>query len=317
MEKYNMGLKMKKAKFEGHEIKTSDFKEFMRGNLYCIYCNTPVTYVAAYIKKQGDKDISVSPYFRLKNKKSNPHKSGCKYITSNVVKEIFADVSDEGLATFQNNKYIARLHIITESLEKRKKGTESNGNENSHFEKSEKKYIKNNEQPAYLNTIKKIVELKESLDDDKELSDLVSLQIYNENKQRYDEIEWKDFYVDYNLKQYEHIYCLIDEGKAFHPICFSGVIKNANKCEKNEGIYYINFYSIQQKKNVYLSLSILTKSQEVFDYANKLKGERVVIYGCNHYISKTKELKKSDNNIETYKNFITQINVKTQIFVLK
>ena len=33
MEEDNMGLKMKKAKFEGREIKISDFKESMRGNL--------------------------------------------------------------------------------------------------------------------------------------------------------------------------------------------------------------------------------------------------------------------------------------------
>lgn len=35
MEEDNMGLKMKKAKFEGREIKISDFKESMRGNLHC------------------------------------------------------------------------------------------------------------------------------------------------------------------------------------------------------------------------------------------------------------------------------------------
>ena len=51
--------------------------------------------------------------------KKNPHERGCEYITSNIVKKIFADISDEGLATFRNNKYITRLHIITENFEKR------------------------------------------------------------------------------------------------------------------------------------------------------------------------------------------------------
>lgn len=36
MEEDNMGIKMKKAKFDGEDIKISDFKESMRGNLYCI-----------------------------------------------------------------------------------------------------------------------------------------------------------------------------------------------------------------------------------------------------------------------------------------
>ena len=135
-----MGLKMKKAKFQGQEIKISDFKESMRGNLHCIYCNTPITYVAGHIRKMGDRDIHVNPYFRLVDEKGNPHKSGCEYITSNAVKRIFADISDKGLATFFNNKYITRLHIVTENPEKEKKGTLSKGTQRSTvLEKSEKK----------------------------------------------------------------------------------------------------------------------------------------------------------------------------------
>lgn len=90
-----MGLKMKKAKFEGREIKISDFKESMRGNLHCIYCNTPITYVAGHIRKMGDRDIKVNPYFRLVDEKYNPHQGECMYITSNTVKKIFADIADE------------------------------------------------------------------------------------------------------------------------------------------------------------------------------------------------------------------------------
>lgn len=310
-----MGLKMKKAKFNGQEIKILEFKESMRGNLRCIYCNTPITYVAGHIRKMGDRDIHVNPYFRLVDEKHRPHESECEYITSNAVKKFFADISDEGLATFLNNKYITRLHIITENLEKEKKGILSKGNENSDLEKSKKKYIENNKQPIYLSTIKKIVKLKETLDDDKELRDLVVLQFYNENKQEYDEINWKDFYADYNLKQYEHIYCLIKNGKAIHPICFSGKIKEVKKLE-NKGIYIIKFYSIKQKDGVYLSLSIKTKSKDVFDYASELIGKKVVIYGCNHYIGKENKSEKN-NRKTTYKNFTTQINVKNQIFIME
>ena len=160
MEEDNMGLKMKKARFEGREINISDFKESMRGNLHCIYCNTPITYVTEHIRKMGDRDIHVNPYFRLVDEKGNPHKSGCEYITANVVKKIFADISDERLVTALNNKYITRLHIITENLEKGKQEILSKESKNSYLKKSEKKYIKNNEQPVYLHTIKKIVELK-------------------------------------------------------------------------------------------------------------------------------------------------------------
>ena len=193
--------------------------------------------------------------------------------------------------------------------------TESKENEKSCLEKSEKKYIKDNEQPAYLHTIKKIVKLKEALDNDKELRDLVVLQFYNEYEKRYDEIKWKDFYADYNLKQYKHIYHLIEGKKAFHPICFSGEIKEVKRLE-NRGIYIIKFYSIKQEDGVYLSLSITTKSKDAFDYASELIGKKVVIYGYNHFIGKTNESEKN-NRKTTYHNFTTQINVKTQIFVLE
>ena len=66
-----MGLKMKKAKFKGEDIEISDFKESMRGNLYCTYCNVPITYVAGHVRKMGDRDIYVKPYFRLVDEKES------------------------------------------------------------------------------------------------------------------------------------------------------------------------------------------------------------------------------------------------------
>lgn len=84
----------------------------------------------------------------------------------------------------------------------------------------------------------------------------------------------------------------------------------------NRGIYIIKFYSIKQKRGVYLSLSITTKSKDAFDYASELIGKKVVIYGCNHFIGKTNE-SENNNRKTTYHNFTTQINVKTQIFVME
>ena len=126
---------MKEAKFKGEDIEISDFKESMRGNLYCTYCNVPITYVAGHVRKMGDRDIYVKPYFRLVDEKRNPHERGCEYITSNIVKKIFADISDEGLATFRNNKYITRLHIITENFEKEKQGVLAKESKNHQLNK--------------------------------------------------------------------------------------------------------------------------------------------------------------------------------------
>lgn len=106
---------MTKAKFSGREIQLSEYKESMKRNLYCVYCDAPITYVSGHLKKIGDREVHINPYFRLMNKE-NPHKKGCDYITANIVKKIFADISDSDLFTRQKDKYVTRLHIITENV---------------------------------------------------------------------------------------------------------------------------------------------------------------------------------------------------------
>lgn len=120
---------------------------------------------------------------------------------------------------------------------------------NSARKKPTKKYIKNGESPAYLSTIKRIVDLKESLDNDEELQDLMILQFYNERKKSYDEIKWKDFFVDYNIEQYEYIYKLIQNKRAYHPICFSGKIKELKDIGNRR--YIIKFYSLKKVEGEY------------------------------------------------------------------
>ena len=308
-----MGIKMLKAKFGEQQIRVSDYKELMKMNLRCIYCDVPITYVSGYKKEVGGREVHVNPYFRLKNK-DNPHKNGCNFITANIVKKIFSEVSDSDLVTRLNDKYVTRLHIITENTENSNKERENVEMGDSIQNKPTKKYIKNGEKPAYLSTIKRIVKLKEALDNDKELRDLVILQFYNEQKKTYDEIRWKDFYVDYDLKQYKYIYELIKNEKVQHPICFTGEIKEVKKIDDKE-IYAIQFYSLKKEKGEYLALSIFTKSEDVFNYVSGLINKKVVIYGCNHHIGKINTSEKN-NRKTTYYNFVTRINVKRQVFVL-
>lgn len=90
----------------------------MKNNLTCIYCKVPITREKGCVKRIGDKDVVVRPYFRLKNKDSSHH-SSCEHIISNAIQDIFAGVADDDLMTKHNGKYLARLHIITDNVEKR------------------------------------------------------------------------------------------------------------------------------------------------------------------------------------------------------
>ncbi|MGX8833703.1 hypothetical protein ACWG0P_05760 [Amedibacillus sp. YH-ame6] len=302
-----MGIKMRYARFNGEKIDVNNCKDYMKNDLYCYYCGTPISYVSGSIRSLKDRDVVVRPYFRLKNEQSI-HVDNCKYITSNAIKEIFADVADSNLMTKQEDAYIARLHIITDSMEKKDNKHIADLNDIKVNEKSTKKYIKNGDKPAYLSTIRRIVKLRDAIEKEKELRDLVKLQFYNEYHKKYDVIKWKNFYMDYDLKSYKHIYEMLKATKVYHPICFEGEIKEAVQIGET---FYIKFYSLKVEEGLYYSFSAATKNKEVFKYASTLKGKRVVIYGCSHHVSK-----EGNKNETRYLNFSSYINIKTQIFVL-
>lgn len=310
-----MGVKMSKARFDGRIVSLEEYRKSMKGQLRCIYCGNPITHVSGHTKSVGDREVWVKSYFRLLNKE-NPHNEGCEYITSNFVKKIFAKVSDTDLMTKKGDKYIARLHIVMEEVVEKDKWNGIKGGKKGRTDKKPtKKYIRNGEKPAYLQTMKKIVNLKERLDNDKELKDLVVLQIYNDFKKAYDEIKWKNFYVDYNVKQYEYIYKLLKNNKVYHPICFAGDIKEVKKIQDKD-LYVIKYYSIKKAEGEYISLSIMTKSRDVYEYAEGLIDKKIVAYGCGHYIGNVNNTKKDGKDIKYY-NFSTYVNVKEQLFVLE
>lgn len=285
-----MGVKMSKAMYCGHRIAVSEYKEYMKNSIQCVYCGTPITYVSGHVKQIGDRDVQVHPYFRLVNK-NHPHDAKCQYNTSAAIEHIYAGVADDDLFTKRDDQYITRLHIITDSMEKRASERSLAETGGPVRKKNTKKYIKNGEKSAYLSALKQIVQLKEALDDDEELKKRIKLEFYNEKGQQYDTIKWEDFYVEYDVKRYQAVYEMLKTQKVFHPICFSGEIKEVKHI--GEGDYYvIQFYSLKIEPGEYISLSIASQNKEVFDYASGLIDKKVVIYGCNHSIRKSNTVHK-------------------------
>lgn len=309
-----MGIKMSTAIFNGEEIKVTEYQEEMKNKIFCKYCNVPIIYVSGYIKEVGEKEIKVEPYFRLKNKE-NHHKLNCNYLTSNIIKRIYAKVADTGLMTKENNIYITRLHIITK--QKRNKESEKSQLEINNYNiknNKTKKYFKNGVCSAYLSTIKKIVKLKQALDNDNELCNIMVLQYYNTETETYDNINWNDFYIDYNLAQYKNTYEKIKNNNVKHPICFYGKIKDIAYISKHN-FYSIKFYSLKESNDTFLSFSITTKNKDVYNYVLDKKDHNVIVYGCYHYVGKTNKVIQNDKKI-TYHNLSTSVNLKQQIFFL-
>ena len=306
-----MGIKMSKALYNGREIGLAEYRESMQSKLRCIRCGVPILYVSGYQKSVGNRQVQVKPYFRLN--KGITHKEGCNFVTSSVLKKIYADISDNGIMTKKDEKYFARLQIITEDIEEDKK---KNNERQIDWRRKDmmptKKYISKCKKIAYLETMKKIIKLKEELDTDRELNELLSLQFYDKQNKVVTQIRWKDFYVEYSVERYKYIYNLIKNKKVKHPICFSGEIKEVNN---KEGLYIIKFYSLKIKKGEYLSLSIMTHSKEVNEYAKEIIHRSAVVYGCGHHIGKVITQKKENGDVKYY-NFSTFINRKEQILAL-
>ena len=108
-----MGVKMFEARYGAGIINLKQYKDEMNGKISCRYCGTPITYVKEHIREVGECDVHVSAYFRLTNSKINPHADGCRYITENEIKDIYAECSnEEDLMTKDGESYIVRLHIL-------------------------------------------------------------------------------------------------------------------------------------------------------------------------------------------------------------
>ena len=84
-----MGIKMYEARYGAEKIKLKQYKDEMHGRIQCKYCGTPISYVHEHTREVGECNVHVSAYFRLTNSKMNPHADGCRYITDNVIKEIY------------------------------------------------------------------------------------------------------------------------------------------------------------------------------------------------------------------------------------
>ena len=137
-----MGVKMFEARYGAGIINLKKYKDEMNGKISCRYCGTPITYVKEHIREVGECDVHVSACFKLINSKINPHTDGCRYITENEIKDIYAECSnEEDLMTKDGESYIVRLHILVDTLETTVK-EKGDTNTEKKIKRSTLKYIK-------------------------------------------------------------------------------------------------------------------------------------------------------------------------------
>ncbi|MZK50965.1 hypothetical protein [Clostridium beijerinckii] len=311
-----MGIKMHIAKYEGKEIKLNEYKEEMRNKLTCIYCGTPIIHVNEFIKQLGGCDVHVSAYFRLKSSKNFPHQDYCNYITENRIKNIYADCNDNEIMTKRDEKYIVRLHIITDTLEIQKVDDNSTKKDN-YKKRSTLQYLKSGDKPAYISTIRSIMKLRDEVENDSDLKESLCLNFYNMKTKRYDDIPWKHFFIEYDRDTYISAYNYIQK-RVYHPMCFYGKVKTIDEPTENFQWYKIKFYSIKAKENQYVSFEVLFKNGSIYNTYKNIAEKEIIVYCAEHYAKENNNSKsKNDGQAETtYFNISSKIYGGNQILLL-
>lgn len=72
-----MGIKMNRARYNGQEIKISEYDvNKVYGKLKCYYCDADISFVNSHERDLGERKIIIQKYFRLK--RGEEHEKGCK-----------------------------------------------------------------------------------------------------------------------------------------------------------------------------------------------------------------------------------------------
>lgn len=290
-----MGIKMKEAKYKGNIVTLSQYEDKMKGCIVCKYCGVPISHSAGYVKQIGEKDVNVSPYYRLTNGHTNPHNEEiCEYVTENVIKDIFAKSGNNNdLMSFDEGKYIVRLHVLVDTMEVEYVSKDTG--EEKKVNRSTLNYIKTGDKTAYITTLRRIMKLRYEIEEKAELKKYLTLKFYNNRTKKYDEISWDDFFIEYDDKCYVHAYKHILD-KVFHPICFCGVIKSVSKPTEKFSKYKISIYSVKVDEGKYVLLSILFDKLELFEKLKDWENKQIVVYGSNAYARQPfrKKIEKDD-----------------------
>ncbi len=278
-----MGRKLRKALFGNKEIKIEEASEDMRGNLKCHICDVELTYVKGYNKEINEKTYYIHPYFRLKSK-DNDHLLGCKYNTEGCLKIMAKESNDKILQDLGVGKFNFRLHLISDSIREIEKTQTKENNleeDNSNEKIKEKEYKKKEEKlDSYLSTMKKIIELRNALEENKDISSKVTLEFYNNTLKKKQKISWNNFY--YEIDEYIDCYTYVKNKRPQHPICVSGKIKNIDKPKPNYDFYSIKLESPKaiKQENVYKipSIEIKVQNKKLNDMIRNQEGKNILIY---------------------------------------
>ena len=258
---------MKKARYNGEELKLTDYKSGThKGHLKCYHCGVEVSYVSTHRKNLGDKKVDILHHFRLTPKTT--HRPYCNYIIGNSIKSIVADCADEELITKDGLKYKVRLLLISDDMSKKENEKQETATDENSTTSTE--YKAKGTKSAYLSSMRKIMKLRTLVKKNSDLSGELELE-FSDKFGRTTAVSWNNFYYDAMIKNdYEKLFNKLSTARVYHPICVDGIVKRKVKTGDR---FIINLEPIRNTLNDMatntrderVAVSYFVKDEELFN----------------------------------------------------
>ena len=222
-------------------------------------CGAKLSFVETYTRNSGKGNSStVSAFFR--DSKTSVHKENCLYNISNRIKEI---VAESQCLPIEKGKYILSLKNPYNQ-----KSTKTNNNTLSYDRYSKGIYADNKYYNNYLKTVRDILQLRDDLESNADLSQFV---LYFGKEQ----VKWEDFY--FAFEQYGGILKVVHkEQSKRHPICIEGNIYHIGN-DNEPSLFLYGEKIVDEGKEKTIAIKLVSKEFSLIkDYPN---GCHAIVYG--------------------------------------
>lgn len=301
-----MGIKMDKAFDSAGTEWHADTYTKGRGRepLKCVHCPTPVTHQSAHTRERDEKSILVPAYFRLLP--GGRHAYGCKHAVEEEVATI-AKESEDLFESIRDGKYRLRLVMIKEALAgsdmKQSKSDGQPGKATSKtYERTRGKL------PAYINSAKRVLQLRALCDGDEEIADHLELVFEGDTI-----VPWPHFYFE--TERHLEAYHKILRNTVQQPIALHGTVKSKRQVTGKYGTTNVlnlvkNKYleNAEDKGNgIGVEVSIWSKDADWFSGLEE--GTEIVILGLwKATLSAPSQAQKPENKFKTYTTYKLSVN---------
>lgn len=306
-----MGIKMNKVRWNGQELKISEYDPTKTyRNLKCYHCDAKVSFVNSYERDLGERKIIVQKYFRLKA--GEKHEQGCKYTVDGAILNIYAACADNELMSKQDNKYVLRLMLISQDTVK--KEIKNLPDESGHG-KRQQNYISRGKKTAYLSTMNQIMKLRALVESNSDLENKIHLKYFDLNGNPYF-VSWKNFYYDLeneNENDYSRLLKNLTSKKVFHPLCVTGYIKSIS--EYQPGKFCIKLEPVSIERNERVAIEIYFENNKIYEQFRNKNGCKIITYAKFKFYRKKEWIAPNEKKI-IYNNISGNVYENRQILIL-